>query len=106
MSGADFAAPLFAALGDPTRLTLVSRLADGQSRSIAGLSADTGMTRQAVTKHLKMLSAAGLVAARKVGRESLYDLRPDTVVAAQDYLATVSRQWDEALLRLQRLVED
>jgi DNA-binding transcriptional ArsR family regulator len=93
-------APIFAALGDPTRLSIFTKLADGRSRSIASLSADAGMTRQAVTKHLKVLEEAGLVEHGRDGRESRYSFVPDQVVALQSYLDRVSRQWDDALERL------
>lgn len=98
-------APVFAALGDRTRLRLLGRLSEGGARSIAALSTDGGMTRQAVTKHLHVLEAAGLVAIARIGRESLYTYRPEPVDDARAYLAAVSAQWDERLLRLKALVE-
>ncbi len=102
--GAD-PAPIFAALGDPTRLSLLTRLSDGQSRSIASLSADTLLTRQAITKHLHVLESAGLVRSSRVGRESRFAFQPEAVVEAKAYLDTVSRQWDDALSRLRAFVE-
>jgi DNA-binding transcriptional ArsR family regulator len=99
------AAPLFAALGDRTRLALVARLSDGQPRSIALLSADTEMTRQAVTKHLHVLEDAGLVRSTRAGRESQFALRPESIVQMREYLDAVSRQWDDALDRLRAFVE-
>ena len=98
-------APVFAALGDPTRLSLLMTLSDGRARSIASLSADTDLTRQAVTKHLQVLERAGLVDSRRVGRESRYGCRPEPLAEARTYLDTVSRQWDEALGRLRAFVE-
>ena len=98
-------AAVFAALGDTTRLSLLTRLSDGQGRSIVDLSSDAGMTRQAVTKHLHVLEGAGLVAATRVGRESRYVLRPEPVMRARTYLDTVSAQWDQALGRLKAMVE-
>jgi DNA-binding transcriptional ArsR family regulator len=95
----------FAALGDRTRLSLIQRLSDGQPRSIARLSADTSMTRQAVTKHLDVLEKAGFVASSRVGRESRYSFRPETIEQVRAYLDEVSRQWDDALGRLKSLVE-
>jgi DNA-binding transcriptional ArsR family regulator len=97
--------PIFAALGDRTRLSLVIRLSDGQSRSIATLAADTRLTRQAVTKHLRVLEDAGLVGSVRVGRESRFAYRPDAVEEAQSFLETISSQWDEALGRLLAFVE-
>lgn len=104
MSAAD-PAPIFAALGDRTRLALFARLADGQRRSIATLSADTRMTRQAVTKHLRVLEDAGLVASIRLGRETRFAFRPEPIAEVRAYLDEVSRQWDDALGRLKAFVE-
>ncbi len=98
-------ARVFAALGDPTRLSLLSRLSDARDRSIATLSADTDLTRQAVTKHLHVLEKVGLVKSVRVGRESRFAYEPQPIAAARTYLDTVSAQWDEALSRLRSLVE-
>ncbi|OYZ97278.1 MAG: transcriptional regulator [Rhizobiales bacterium 17-65-6] len=103
-AGAD-PVPVFAALGDHTRLALLTRLSDGEARSISGLSAGTALTRQAVTKHLRVLEEAGLVRSVRVGRESQFAFRPETVDAARAYLDEVSRQWDDALARLSAFVE-
>jgi DNA-binding transcriptional ArsR family regulator len=96
---------VFAALGDRTRLALLIRLADGETRSIAGLSADTELTRQAVTKHLRVLEQAGLVGHLRIGRESRFAYRPGPVAEARACLDAVSAQWDGALGRLRRFVE-
>ena len=98
-------ASVFAALGDPTRLSLLMRLSDGGARSIAGLSANTRLTRQAVTKHLLVLQGAGLVSSLRVGRESRFAYRPEPIAEARSYLDTVSAQWDDALARLRAYVE-
>jgi DNA-binding transcriptional ArsR family regulator len=98
-------APVFAALGDRTRLSLLSRLSDGRRRSIASLSADTRLTRQAVTKHLHVLESAGLVESSRTGRENLFAFRPERLDHARTYLEEVSRHWDEALERLRAFVE-
>lgn len=95
----------FAALGDRTRLALITRLSDGQPRSIAHLSGDTEMTRQAVTKHLRVLERAGLVRSARVGRENRFALEPRRVIELRSYLDTVSAQWDRALSRLKSFVE-
>jgi DNA-binding transcriptional ArsR family regulator len=100
------AAPVFAALGDPTRLALLARLADGEARSIVALAADTRLTRQAVTKHLHVLERAGLVAQRRTGRESRFACRPEPLATARAYLDAVSAHWDRALGRLRSLVEE
>lgn len=99
-------APVFAALGDRTRLSLLMRLSDGRTRSIASLSVNTQMTRQAVTKHLHVLESAGLVRSSRIGRESRFAYRPEPVAEARTYLETVSAQWDDALGRLKALVEE
>ena len=99
-------APVFAALGDRTRLSLLMKLSDGQARSIASLSTDTRLTRQAITKHLHVLQGAGLVSSRRVGRESRFAYAPEPIAEARSYLETVSAQWDDALGRLRSLVED
>ena len=99
-------ASVFAALGDETRLGLLARLTTGEAQSIARLTEGTKLTRQAVTKHLRVLEGVGVVYAVKAGRESRFVLDPRPIASAQAYLEHVSRQWDEALGRLKALVED
>ena len=96
---------LFAALGDRTRLSLLTKLSDGRTRSISRLSTGTRLTRQAVTKHLRVLEQAGLVNSTRTGRESHFILRSEPIVEMKDYLEKVSRQWDDALARLKQFVE-
>jgi DNA-binding transcriptional ArsR family regulator len=98
-------APVFAALGDATRLELVSRLSDGQARSIAQLTDGLRLTRQGITKHLRVLEHAGIVNSVRVGRESKFTYLPDRIVQVQSYLDTVSEQWDDAISRLKTFVE-
>ena len=98
-------APVFAALGDETRLMLLMRLAGGAPYSIARLTAGSTLTRQAITKHLRVLHRAGLVRGNRRGRESLYELEPESLDEAQQVLARISRQWDDALARLKAHVE-
>jgi len=98
-------APVFAALGDATRLELVARLGDGQPQSIAQLTDGLGLTRQGVTKHLRVLEHAGLVKSRRTGRENRFIYVPEPVDHARSYLETVSEQWDAALSRLKAYVE-
>ncbi|MEO7083984.1 MAG: metalloregulator ArsR/SmtB family transcription factor [Gemmatimonadaceae bacterium] len=100
------AAPLFAALGDKTRLRLLYRLSSGGPGSITHLSADTPVTRQAITKHLRVLSNAGLVKSSRRGRERVWDLEPKRLAEAHEYLDRISQQWDEALDRLKEFVEN
>jgi DNA-binding transcriptional ArsR family regulator len=100
------AAPIFAALGDPTRLALLDRLSSAGPLSIARLSSGLPQSRQAITKHLQVLAGAGLVHDAHRGREHLWELAPDRLANARRYLDQVSQQWDAALGRLQSFVED
>lgn len=99
-------AHLFAALGDETRLGLVARLAGGQPLSISRLTEGAPVTRQSVTKHLRVLEKAGMVRCAHRGRESLFEFNPQPIVEIQDYLQRVSTNWDRALSRLKAHVED
>jgi DNA-binding transcriptional ArsR family regulator len=99
-------ASVFAALGDETRLSVLTRLTNGRAQSISRLTAGTNLTRQAVTKHLRVLENAGVVRGVRVGRESQFALEPKAIDDVRDYLERVSKQWDDALARLKSLVED
>jgi DNA-binding transcriptional ArsR family regulator len=99
------AAPIFAALGDETRLRLIAVLCAGSALSIAQLTSGTDITRQAVTKHLHVLAEAGLVRDIKVGRERRWELEPAQVEEARRSLDLIGRQWDHALGRLKLAVE-
>jgi DNA-binding transcriptional ArsR family regulator len=98
-------APVFAALSDETRLSLLATLSAGVPLSISQLTADSKMTRQAVTKHLRVLESAGLVRGETAGRERRFELEPKPLGEARAYLDLVSNQWDEALTQLKKLVE-
>jgi DNA-binding transcriptional ArsR family regulator len=98
-------APVFAALGDETRLHLVTRLCNEGPLSITRLSEDLPVTRQAITKHLSTLAEAGLVRDARSGRERIYQLEPRRIAEAQRGLASISAQWDAAIERLKRFVE-
>ena len=99
------AAPLFAALGDETRLRLLVRLSSRGPGSITQLSEKFSVSRQAITKHLRVLSDAGLVRSTRRGRERVWDLEPRRLDDAHAYLERISRQWDDALDRLREFVE-
>lgn len=99
------AAPVFAALGDPTRLALVARLGLDGPQSIARLAEGATVTRQAVTKHLNVLGAAGLVRSEKQGRERIWAFDSQPIEEARRFLDEVSMQWRSALQRLKRHVE-
>jgi DNA-binding transcriptional ArsR family regulator len=98
-------APIFAALGDETRLRLIATLSDGGAKSIAQLTSGTMITRQAVTKHLEVLSEAGLVRGAKAGRERLWEFEPARLVKARRSLDLIAEQWDHALNRLKSMLE-
>jgi DNA-binding transcriptional ArsR family regulator len=98
-------AVVFAALGDETRLALVSALSGGAPRSIAQLTGGSRLTRQAITKHLRVLQNAGIVRSARAGRESLHEFDPQPMNELKQYLTRVSEHWDEALGRLRTLVE-
>ena len=100
------AAPVFAALGDETRLALVARLSSEGPLSITRLTAGSAVTRQAVTKHLDVLATAGLVSDVRRGRERIWELELEQMEAARSYLEHVSKRWDEALDRLKHFVEN
>jgi len=100
------AADVFAALGDPTRLALVDQLADGSPRSIAQLSEGHPVTRQAITKHLRVLEEARLVRHQRAGRERRYALDPAPIEEARHYIDKMASQWDARLARLKALVEE
>lgn len=99
------AAPLFAALGDETRLRLLVRLSTDGPGSIARLSEKAQVSRQAITKHLVVLSEAGLVTGSRRGRERIWKLEAKRLGDAHDYLDRIARQWDDALARLKSFVE-
>lgn len=87
------AARIFAALGDPTRLSLLIALRSGGTRSIARLAATAGMTRQAVTKHLRVLQEVGLVIPERAGRETHYIYQAAALDGARAYLDAIAGQW-------------
>jgi DNA-binding transcriptional ArsR family regulator len=99
------AAAVFAALGDETRLSLIGKLSNGTPQSIARLTQGSALTRQAITKHLRVLEEAGVVRGVRAGRESLFAFRPGPLREVRSYLDQVSGQWDDALQRLKSFVE-
>jgi DNA-binding transcriptional ArsR family regulator len=99
-------APVFAALGDETRLALIARLSGGQSCSISQLTKGSKLTRQAITKHLRVLESVGIVHSVHAGRESLFEFDATPIAKMREYLDFVSEQWDQALARLKSFVEN
>jgi DNA-binding transcriptional ArsR family regulator len=100
------AVPVFAALGDATRLSLLGRLSAQGPLSITRLSEGTGVTRQAITKHLNALGDAGLVRDARRGRERVFELEAKRLEKAKQYLDQISAQWDAAIGRLKAFVEE
>lgn len=100
------AVPVFAALGDATRLRLLRRLSAEGSLSITHLSEGSGVTRQAITRHLYQLGAAGLVRHARRGREQIWDLDMKRLEKAKAFLDHVAAQWDAAAARLKAFVEE
>lgn len=98
-------APIFAALGDRTRLSLVGRLSKGRAYSVSELTQGSKMSRQAIRKHLRVLENVGIVHGIRRGRESLFAFDPAPIEEIQKYLEFVSGQWDQALARLKSFVE-
>ena len=99
-------ASIFAALGDETRLRLIAVLCVGGAMSITQLTSGTDLTRQAITKHLDVLGAAGLVRDVKVGRQRLWEFEPTRLDEARRSLEAIAQQWDHALAKLKLAVED
>ena len=99
------AAPVFAALGDQTRLDLVSRLCTRGPMSITALTKGARVTRQAVTKHLHVLAGAGLAHGTRVGRDRVWKIDSSRLDDARRWLDHIEGQWDEALGRLKASLE-
>ncbi|WP_437327922.1 ArsR/SmtB family transcription factor [Sorangium sp. So ce381] len=99
-------ADVFFALGDGTRLSVVTRLGAGGALSATALSDGAKVTRQAIVKHLRVLEGAGLVTHERRGREVLYALEPRRIEEARVFLDGISAGWDRALERLRRMVEE
>lgn len=100
------AGPVFAALGDATRLKLVNRLSAEGPASIARLSAGSGVTRQAITKHLAALARAGLVKSIREGREHRWEFDPRPLDRARRSLDLIGAQWERSLGGLKAFVEE
>jgi DNA-binding transcriptional ArsR family regulator len=100
------AAPVFAALGDDTRLHIVARLCGDGPLSIVQLADGASVSRQAVTKHLNALEDAGLARSSRVGRERIWELQTKRLSQARQYLDQISQDWDAAIVRLRAFVEN
>ena len=98
-------AALFAALGDETRLRLLSRLSRDGPMSIARLTSGLPLTRQAITKHLRVMENAGVLRSTQHGRESVWRVERKRLAEARRQLQTISAQWDQTLGRLKTFLE-
>lgn len=103
---AESIAPLFAALGDPTRAWIVGRLAREGRLTITDLSRTAPISRQAVTRHISVLSDAGIVVAERRGRELLLAVKPEALAPVRHWLDDISAAWDDALARLAKHLDD
>jgi predicted transcriptional regulator len=99
-------ATVFDALGDPNRLRIVVGLCDAGPSSTSEVTQVITASRQAATKHLLLLEAAGLVSSAKHGRERIWTVQPQSLASASDYLVALSSRWDRAIDRLRAMVED
>jgi DNA-binding transcriptional ArsR family regulator len=99
-------AAVFAALGDETRLAMLTKIGSGPPQSISRLTAGTRMSRQAVTKHLRVLEDVGVVRGIRSGRENLFEIAPKPINELRAFLNEMSSQWDVALARLKSFVEE
>jgi DNA-binding transcriptional ArsR family regulator len=100
------AALLFAALGDPTRLTLLQQLSNEGPASISTLAEQRSMTRQGITKHLRVLAEAGIIDGNRQGRERVWRVNPRRLAEGSRHLEVIAAGWDEALARFKLLVEE
>lgn len=97
--------PVFAALADPTRRSLLVNLAENSPRTATQLAEDYPITRQGILKHLRILEEAGLVAVAQQGREKRYTLTPEPLTDLDQWIKDLSAKWDERLLRLKHFLE-
>jgi DNA-binding transcriptional ArsR family regulator len=98
--------PVFAALADPTRRSVLTRLAARGSASATALARELPVTRQAVVQHLAVLDAAGLTRAQRHGREVRHEVRPEALTGAARWMTTIAGQWDERLASIAALAEE
>jgi DNA-binding transcriptional ArsR family regulator len=105
LAGLPDASPVFAALGDPTRFSIVTRLCRNGPLSVVRLTEGADVSRQAISKHLRALSEAGLVSSRRAGRERVWAIETRRLEEVRRYLEQIAAQWDDALGRLRKFVE-
>ncbi|MBC8074628.1 MAG: winged helix-turn-helix transcriptional regulator [Chloroflexales bacterium] len=98
-------APIFAALADPVRRSLLTNLAEHSPKTATQLAQEYPITRQGILKHLAILEAASLVAVQQKGREKRYTLTPEPLGELEQWIKDIGAIWDARLLRLKALVE-
>jgi DNA-binding transcriptional ArsR family regulator len=98
--------PIFAALADPMRRSLLLKLAQQSPRTATQLARDYAITRQGVLKHLTILQGAGLVAVHQAGREKRYTFTPEPLGELEQWIKALGAVWDARLVRLKALLED
>ena len=96
---------LWSAIGDPTRRRVLDLILDHGEATATGVAGELPVTRQAVAKHLAVLGRAGLVEARRDGREVRYAVRPQQLDVAARSIASVAAQWDARLVAIKRIAE-
>lgn len=99
-------AELFRALGDPTRLEMVSRLADGTPHTITSISSGLEMSRQGARKHLQILVNANVIILQPKGRDTDVLLDRNTLEKGKVFIAELEQQWDKRLKALREFVDD
>jgi len=104
-AGTVASAAIFAALGDETRLRLIARMSDDGPLSIASLADGFDISRQAISKHLRVMNDAGIATSGRRGRETVWQLEPGGLADAAKYLQVISKDWDDKLRQLKNLVE-
>jgi len=97
--------PVFAALGDDTRWGILARLGEAPA-SASALARELPISRQAIVKHLELLSASGLVESQRVGRELVYRALGGRLSEVARELERIGKQWDGRLARIKRLAEE
>ena len=107
MSTAEARHDVFQAVADSTRRSMLTLLAEtDRDLPISKIAERFPISRTAVNKHLHVLSEAGLVSSRRVGRETRYRLQPDPLRELQRWLTFFDRYWDNKLLALKSFVEE
>jgi DNA-binding transcriptional ArsR family regulator len=97
---------VFQAIADPNRREIIKLLAEKEELSIASISNRLPISRTAVNKHLHVLSEAGLVERRKVGRETRYKLQPSPLLEVKQWLAYYEQFWDNKMVMLKHYLEE